>query len=191
MTFGATVRIIPCWLGRTVTSNDFSWPYWIFGFCIIPHGVLGHNCLIDTVMFALTLTVQRGKDPLRCKQPENININTCIFFPSPHSSLSDLLSLKHLHKAIPWCLKNHHAWSHSHTHGAAVRLTHFPSNIVPYHTYTQTTTKCFKMDLSVQADPCLSSQALSKSLSCHDGLTQIRHSPHKSIWWHTDNKFSW
>lgn len=59
--------------------------------------------------------------------------------------------------------------AHSHAHADALPLRYCPKS----HPHT----KCFKTDFSVQADPSFSSQALSKSLSWHDGLDQIRHSP--------------
>lgn len=120
-------------------------------------GVLGHNCHMDTHSWSHShLWSKSAKTP-----------------PRP----------KYLHKSIPWyvlkktlMLVHIHTCTHSHTWSCssadALPLRYCPN------------TKCFKTDFSVQADPSLSSQALSKSLFRHDGLDQIRHSPHVHLMVH-------
>lgn len=149
----------------------------MLGFCIIPRSVLSYSCHMATLMVVLTVKVQKCKDPLRSKQPAHVNKINSYFFPL----LFTLSPWKHLHKAIPvYVLKKSRPTFHIHTcrctrscsSADALPLPYCPKSHPP-----QTNTKCFKMDVSVQADPFLSGQALSKSFSRHDGLDQIRHSP--------------
>ncbi len=67
-------------LSPPLTSAD---PLWIFGFCIIPGGILDQLSYGHTLLVALTLMVQKCKGPLGCKRPAHvININS-LLFPSP------------------------------------------------------------------------------------------------------------